>query len=231
MATTEERRDQSGEATGWTRERQQVLEAAVEMYRAGLVIATSGNVSARCGEELMAITASGKDYEHLTQDDVVVVDFDGEPILGDAIPSTELLMHAAIYRSRREVGAVVHTHSVHASALAVAGIPLPPIVDEMVVTLGDSVQVSEYAFPSSGELGDNVVVALGERSAALIRNHGVVGVGRDPKAALGVCRLVERLAHIYTLASAIGTPKELAPEVVASELELFRMRQEVEENA
>jgi L-fuculose-phosphate aldolase len=232
VATIDERENQSGQLTEWTHQRQQVLEAARSMHRDGLVVGTSGNVSARCGpvvNELMAITVSGQDYEHLTQDDIVVVDFDGDSVIGDGIPSTELLMHVAIYRARPNVGAVVHTHSVHASALAVAGIPLPPIVDEMVITLGDSVQVSGYAFPSSKELGENVVAALGERNAALIRNHGLVGVGSDADSALSVCRLVERLAHVYTVASAMGNAPALQPDVVASELELFRMRQDMEE--
>jgi len=206
-----------------------VLKAAREMYRGGLVVATSGNVSARCGASALAITASGRDYESMTVDDIVVVDFDGEPIVGDAIPSTEMLMHVAVYLARPSVGAVMHTHSVYASALAVSGQALPTLVDEVVVHLGGEVRVSEYAFPSTEELGKNVVEALGERNAALIRNHGLIGVGKTPNGALHTCQLVERAAHVYAVAKALGNPAPLPANVVETEMEIFRMKRTVEE--
>ena len=209
-----------------------MLDAALAMHGDGLVVGSSGNVSARCGAgELIAITASGQEYDGLGIDGVVVADFEGEPVVGDAIPSTELLMHVAIYRARPDVRAVMHTHSVYASALAVAGTPIPPLIDEMVVYLGDSIQVSDYAFPGTEELGARVVVALGERNAALIRNHGLVGVGKSPHAALSVCSLAERVAHVYAVARALGNAEPLPDDVVALELELFRMRQAAEEGA
>lgn len=195
-----------------------------------LVVGTSGNVSARCAENSLAITASGTDYTSMTLDDIVVVDFDGEPLLGDAIPSTEMLMHAAIYRARPTVRAVMHTHSVYASGLAVAGQQLPPLIDEVVVRLGGAIEVSEYAFPGTDELGDSVVIALGERKAALIRNHGLVGVGKTPDEALRVCQIVEHSAHIYTIAKMIGVPRLIPEDAIDTEIELFRMQQAVEGN-
>ena len=213
----------------WTEIRTAVLDAAREMYRGGLVVATSGNVSARCGGDALAITASGRDYESMTLDDIVVVDFDGEPIVGDAIPSTEMLMHVAVYATRPDVGAVMHTHSVYASALAVANQPVPAMIDEMVIHFGGEVQVSEYAFPGTEELGENVVAAMGERNAALIRNHGLVGVGKTPNEALHTCQLVERASHIYSVAKALGNPAPLPADVIETELELFRMKRRAEE--
>jgi L-fuculose-phosphate aldolase len=213
----------------YTNTRTTVLEAAREMYRGGLVVATSGNVSARCGADALAITASGRDYDSMALDDIVVVDFDGEPIVGDAIPSTEMLMHVAVYAARPDVGAVMHTHSVYASALAVANQPVPAMIDEMVIHFGGEVQVSEYAFPGTEELGENVVAAMGERNAVLIRNHGLVGVGKTPNHALHTCQMVERAAHIYTVANALGNPAPLPADVIETEMELFRMKRRAEE--
>ena len=221
----------SGPANEWRAERQAVLDAAQAMYREGLVVASSGNVSMRLrsgGRGLMAVTASGKDYERLSLDQVVVVDLDIEPVLGDAVPSTESLMHAAIYIARRDVGAVMHTHSTYASALAVAGLPVPPIVDEMVVLLGDSIQVSRYAYAGTEELGERAVAALGERNAALLRNHGLVGVGRDLDQAHKACQLSERLAKVYVLSRLLGNAEPLPDDAVATELELFRMRRDAD---
>ena len=203
--------------------------AAQTMHREGLVVETSGNVSARVREgkrDLIAITASGTAYESLTLEDIVVVDHEGEPVLGSAVPSTELLMHAAIYQARSDVGAVMHTHSTYASALAVAGLAIPALIDEMVVSLGESIQVSAYASPSSEEMGEAVVTALADRNAALIKNHGFVGVGRDVRAALKACRLGEQMAKIFVLARGVGNADPLPATAVQAEVELFRMRQE-----
>ena len=199
------------------------------MYRAGLVVATSGNVSARCGSEALAITASGRDYDSMTLNDIPVVTAYGDPIVGDAIPSTEMLMHVAIYAARSDIGAVMHTHSVFASALAVANQPIPAMIDEMVIHLGGEVQVSDYAFPGTEELGEQVVVALGERNAVLIGNHGLVGVGKTPNDALQICQIVERAAHIYTIANSLGNPAPLSNDVIETEIELFRMKRRAEE--
>lgn len=203
--------------------------AAQTMHREGLVVETSGNVSARVREgkrDLIAITASGTAYESMTLEDIVVVDHEGEPVLGSAVPSTELLMHAAIYQARSDVGAVMHTHSTYASALAVAGLAIPALIDEMVVSLGESIQVSAYASPSSEEMGEAVVTALADRNAALIKNHGFVGVGRDVRAALKACRLGEQMAKIFVLARGVGNADPLPATAVQAEVELFRMRQE-----
>ena len=200
------------------------------MYRDGLVMATSGNVSARvtgsAGRQLMAITASSTGYDQMATRDIVVVDFEGEPVLGDAVPSSESLMHGAIYAARPDANAVVHTHSAYASALAVAGLAIPALIDEMVVYVGDSVQVAEYGAPGSQELADQVVAALGERNAVLLRNHGLVGIGHAVTEALNVCQMVERMAQIYIAARAIGRDHPLPADVVATELEVFRMRQQ-----
>ena len=215
--------------TAYEQLRREVMESARAMHRSGLVVGSSGNVSARVrGEDLLAITTAGKDYETMGLDEVVVTDFEGDAVEGGGLPSTEMLMHVAIYRARPDVRAVMHTHSVYASALAVAGEPLPPLIDEMVVTMGDGIRVSDYAFPSTEALGDAVVAALGERNAALIRNHGLVGVGGSLAEALNVCRLAEHVAHIYAAAKTVGAPSPLPDEAVETETALFRMSRKAE---
>ncbi len=212
------------------KQRREVLEAARSMHRNGLVVASSGNVSRRIHSTsgLLAITTAGKDYETMGLDEVVVVDFDGDPVEGDGLPSTEMLLHIAIYRARPDVHAVMHTHSVFARALAVRGEALPPLIDEMVVLLGDSIQVSQYTFPGTEDIGDAVTEALGERNAALFRNHGLVGVGRDLRQALNVCLLAERLSHIHAIATMLGEAVPLPKDAVETEMALFRMRQKAD---
>ena len=122
----------------------------------------------------------------------------------------------------------MHTHSAYASGLAVAGQALPPLIDEVVVHLGGAIEVSEYAFPGTEELGDRVVAALGERNAALVRNHGLVGVGKTPAEAMQACQIAEHSARIYFIAKTIGVPQEIPQDAFATEVELFRMQQAAE---
>lgn len=211
-------------------ERAAVAGAAREMERLGLVSGSSGNVSLRLNpgagsdDALMAITPMGVPYTELSDADVVVVDADLEPLDGDLAPSSESLLHLGIYSRRQDVGAVIHTHSIFSSVAAVTGREIPPIVDEMVVYVGGGIRVSEYAFPGTEELAESVCVALEDRSAALIRNHGAVGVGRTVAEALRVCSLIERVAKIHAYASMTGPVGELPTDVVEREQAIYRMR-------
>ena len=206
-----------------------MLAAAQKMAARGLVVGTSGNVSRRLngasdGRELMAITPLGAEYDSLKAKDVLVTDLDIEPVAGDGVPSSEALLHAEIYRRRSDVGAVMHTHSPYATAAAVAGVDIPPILDEMALVVGGEVKVSEYAFPSSDALAANVCDALDGQNAALVRNHGVVGVGADLEEALRVCELVEHAARVLVYAAALGGATALPAEALEAETALFEMR-------
>ena len=211
----------------WETEKRAVAETAREMASLGLVTGTSGNVSARLasgdGSPLLAITPSGARCGSMTEEDIVVVDFDVEQVEGDGAPSSETLAHVAVYRARPDVNAVIHTHPLFGSVAAVAGRDIPPIVDEMTIALGGPVRVSEYAFPGSEEMARAVCEALGERNAALVRSHGAVGVGRTLREALDACVLTERVAQVFLYASLLGDVRTLPEEIVEAETAIFRM--------
>ena len=206
--------------------RGQVAEAARRMAAAGLVSGTSGNVSARLPGGLMAVTPMGGRCEQVSPEEIVVVDRYLATVEGDLVPSSESLLHAAVYETRPDVGGIVHTHAVYSSAAAVAGLEIPPIVDEMVVALGGAVRVSEYAPPASDEVARSVCEALGTRDAALIRNHGAIAVGASPDSALETAILVERAARIFVLSSILGGAAALPDEVVEAESAIFEMRRQ-----
>jgi L-fuculose-phosphate aldolase len=211
----------------WDEAREEVLATALETVRRGLVVGTSGNVSVRLdqrGGDLLAITPSGRLYSNLEAADVLVCDFDGNIVQGELLPSTELPTHVAIYRARPDVRAVVHTHSLYATVAAVAALEIPPIVDEMVVAVGGAVRVADYGFPGTEELGAKAVVALDQRSAVLLQNHGLVAVGRSLQDALAVAELVERMAHVFIVARLLGPVHPLAAEIVEREVQLYRQR-------
>lgn len=208
------------------RERQDVLEAVRRIVATGLVAGASGNVSRRIvtpDGDLIAITASRVPYHRFGVDDVLVVDFDIEQVVGDGVPSSESLAHVAIYRARPDVGAVIHTHPVHASAFAAACTPIPAVLDEQVVTLGGPVEVAAYGPSASEQLAQNAVAALGDRAAVLLRHHGAIAVGADLDEAVAVADLTERAAKVCTLASSLGGARPLPDDVVRAEQKIYRM--------
>lgn len=203
-----------------------VVDAARALYNEGLVVGSAGNVSARAeGDNTMHITPTRVPYPELTPEDVVTVTFEGDPIEGEGFPSSESLMHGAVYATRPDVRAVVHAHPVHASAMAVRREAIPAFVDEQVVYLGGAVEVSAYAPAASEQLAENAVASLGERRAVLLANHGTLTVGRDPDDALEMTRLTERLAQIWLAASSRAGAHLLPVDIVKAEIELYRMMQ------
>ncbi len=213
----------------WAEQRANLTEATREMYRRGLVGAYSGNTSLRLtgpgDDSLLLVTPTHHPYYRLQPDELVVVNLDGEPVSPAPMPpSSETRLHLEIYRQRPDVQAVAHTHSIYASVAAVVGRDIPPLIDEMLMTIGGPIKVSKYAFPGTQELAEQAYAALGDRNAALLRNHGAVGVGPDIWEALEVCDLVERLAQIFVLARNFGprAAAALPEDAIATEMQMFR---------
>ncbi len=213
----------------WQEEKQMVLEASQKMAEKGLVVGKSGNVSLRLpaedGRELLAITPTSKYYDLLSVDDIQVLDFEAEPVEGNLIPSVETMLHIGIYRARKNINAVIHTHSVFASSIAVAGMEIPAILDDQVTFIGGEIKLAKYALPGSQELVDNILAALEERNAVLLPNHGAVGIGRTMRDAFNVCELLEKTAKIYFYALASGKVNPLSAEAVEIEKAFFAMSQ------
>ena len=213
----------------WQEEKRQVLEASLKMLDKGLVIGTSGNMSLRLssegGQDLLAITPNRRYYDLITVDDIQVIDFEAEPVEGDLVPSVETMLHIAIYQARKNINAVVHTHSVFASALAVAGMEIPAILDDQITFIGGEVKLARYALPGSQEMVDNALAALGKANAVLLANHGVLGIGRTMRDALTVCELVEKSAKIYISALTLGKVNPVPAEALEVQQAFFNMLQ------
>lgn len=212
----------------WDNVRVAIQEACVRLEAEGLVAEASGNVSVRLpskdGRDLVAITPSQVPYRKLRPEQILIIDYERNVIDGEGKPSSESVTHLTAYRARADVGAVIHSHSVYASALAVAGQGIPPLIDEQVVTLGGEVQVAEFGMSASQDLADNAVKALELRQAVLLRSHGALSVGRDLDEVLAVAALVERMAKIYILARTLGEPLKLPAKIVELEIKFYRMQ-------
>jgi L-fuculose-phosphate aldolase len=206
----------------YEKEKKELLDICLEMIKHDLVIGSSGNASLRIGDHIV-ISPSSVHYTEMTVDDVVVIDLEGNEVEGTRNPSVETPMHIEIYRTRDDALAVVHTHSVCASAMAILHEHIPPILDEIVPKLGAGIRVSKYAMPGTKQLGKNVVEVLENRSAALIANHGAVCLAKNLKDALFLSILLERACKIYLTAKQVGTPIELPEDVVEDEQDIWEM--------
>lgn len=209
----------------WDSQKKTVLEAAQQMAQKGLVVGTSGNVSMRIteagGRELIAITPNNRYYHSLGVDDIGIVDFEGECVEGELTTSIETMLHIGIYKARKKVNAVIHTHPVFGSILSVIGVDIPPILDDQVTYLGGEIKVAEYSLPGSQELVRNVVPALGPRNAVILANHGTLTVGRDMREAFTNCEMLEKTATIYIYALGAGKINPLPPDALEMEKAYF----------
>jgi len=202
----------------------EIVEAGKRMLHKGLVIGASGNISIRIsGEDKIVITPSQIKYDKIGVNDIVVVDFKKNVLEGDHSPSVETGMHIGVYETRPDVGAIVHTHSVYASAIASLGKTIPPFLDDIVLMLGGEIEVAEYGIPGSKELAENAVRALGKKNAVLLANHGSLCCGKNLEGAFVNAELVERVAKIFILSSLLGKPRNLPQEVVQLEQQIFEL--------
>lgn len=203
----------------YDRYRQEVLEASLWLSDHGFFGSsrgTGGNVSVRIeGTSLMAVTPSSVKYHEITPEDICIVDASGAVMEGSRAPSVEAGMHAAVYLNRPDVNAVVHTHQIYGSVFALINQPIPPLLDEVVFTLGESVEVVPYALSGSAELVANVASKLGNNANAyIIQNHGILALGKNLDKALLGAELLEKVAHLYCLALSTGRPITTLPDQI-----------------
>jgi ribulose-5-phosphate 4-epimerase/fuculose-1-phosphate aldolase len=188
--------------------RGEVLDSSCWLAEHGYLgkLASGGNISVRSpGENVVAITPSGKSYFSIGLEDICVIDLNLQTIEGSLAPSIESGMHVGVYKNRPDVNAVIHTHQPYASTLSILNEPIPALFDEITVEIGHEVDIVPYAFSGSAELVSNVIGKLGNACHCyLIQNHGALCLGADMKRAMKNAELLENVAQIYCHALATG---------------------------
>jgi L-fuculose-phosphate aldolase len=181
---------------------------------------TSGNVGVRVPDGYL-LTPSGLDYDLMTADDIVAMDFESRYV-GRRVPSTEWRFHRDILMRRPEVNVVIHSHAMFCTTLAIHGLAIPAVHYMVAVAGGADIRCAPYATPTTQALSDVAVAALEGRRACLLAHHGVIVIGATLASTLALLVEVENLAAQYWRALQIGPPPVLSDARIAEVLELMK---------
>ncbi len=203
--------------TNFQVEREELTRLHQQLWDAGLVVWSGGNISQRVAGGFL-IKPSGLQYDQLTPDSVVYCDFEGNLIEGKHSPSSDTAAHAYVYKNMPEVGGVVHTHSNYACGFAAAEKPIPCILTAIADEFGGDIPLGPFAVIGDDSIGRGIVETLsGHRSkAVLMRQHGVFTIGGDAKSALKAAIMCEGVAKSAFIASQLGEPKRIEQSAIDS---------------
>ena len=202
--------------------KQILCDAIIKLNTLGLNHGSTGNCSIR-KEEGFLISPSGIRNDSLKSEHIVLMKMDGTLVNPKKLqPSSEWLFHRDIFTSRKDVNAVVHTHSVYASALSVLGAAIPQFHYMIAVTGGKEIPCAQYAMFGTQELSDNILKSLGKQKACLMSNHGLITVGTDLKEAVDIAEEVEHLSKMYVVANMPRKPHLLSDEEMDDVLKRFQ---------
>lgn len=202
--------------------KQILCDAIIKLNTLGLNHGATGNCSIR-KEEGFLISPSGISNDSLKSEHIVLMKMDGTLVNPKKLqPSSEWLFHRDIFTSRKDVNAVVHTHSVYASALSVLGAAIPQFHYMIAVTGGKEIPCAQYAMFGTQELSDNILKSLGKQKACLMSNHGLITVGTDLKEAVDIAEEVEHLSKMYVKANMPRKPHLLSDEEMDDVLKRFQ---------
>jgi len=194
--------------------RSDIVEVGRRLHERAYVASNDGNISVRLDGDLILTTPKSVSKGFMSPDMMVVIDMSGRKVRGERDPSSELLMHLEVYRSRPDARAVVHAHPPVATGFAVAGIPLDRAVWAEVVTTLGSIPIADYGTPSTQELPDAVRKYIKAHDGLLLANHGALTVAGELFAAYYKMETIEHFARISLVARLLGRERLLSREEV-----------------
>ncbi len=176
-----------------------------DLFAAGLVVWTGGNISQRVAGGFL-IKPSGVDYADLVAEAMVLCDLDGNPTSDASSPSSDTAAHAYVYREMPEVGGVVHSHSNYACAWAAAARPIPCVLTAIADEFGGEIPLGPFAIIGDDSIGRGIVATLKNHNspAVLMQQHGVFTIGKDARSALKAAVMCEDAAKSAWLAESLG---------------------------
>ena len=178
-----------------------VIKAGKELIESGLIARTWGNISCRISDTQFVITPSGRAYETLTPEEIVLVNIEDLEYEGEIKPSSEKGIHAACYKLRPEIGFVIHTHQINASIVSALGMDINNIDGENAEIVGTNLPIASYGLPGTKKLRKGVIDAItrSDAKAAVMAHHGAVCMGVDYDDAFNVAKRVEDICEQYVI--------------------------------
>lgn len=202
--------------------RRKIIETCQKMGEMGINQGTSGNVSVRVDGGIL-ITPSAVSYDSMKPDDIMFVDHKGEREgKKGMVPSTEWRFHLDIVNHYHNVGAIVHTHSIYATILAICHKPIPAVHYMVAAAGGPTIRCGDYATFGTEKLSKIAIKALKDRTCCLLANHGVIATGPNLAKALWLAKEVEVLAQQHVFSSLLGDAKLLPDAEIQHVMEKFR---------
>lgn len=203
------------------KERTDIVRYGKQLISSRLTTGSGGNISIYNREEgLLALTPSSMCYSDITPEDILVLDVDGKVVEGTRRVSTEVNMHLIVYHNRLDVCAIVHTHSVYATAVACMGWDLEP-VHYMLAMGGPVIKCAPYATYGTQKLAGYALEALGNRSACLLSNHGLLAAAPTLERAFSTAEHLEYVAQLTCITKGMGQPNILSQDQIATVMDKF----------
>lgn len=186
------------------KEKQKIIDTGIKIDRYGLIALSGGNVSWRMSTGEILVTPSGMVYEELVEEDILVIDIEGNIIEGKRRPSVDTVALLYIYKHMPQVNSIIHTHQPYATAVSLIADELPCVLTTLANAVRGSVKVCPFSSAASEQMGIETVANIGDKLAVILKNHGVIAVGEDLKQALCSCVYLEEAAKTYLAARAVG---------------------------
>jgi L-fuculose-phosphate aldolase len=191
--------------------KEQICEIGRRVYAKGFAAANDGNISIRLNDREILCTPTMVSKGYLKPEDLCVVDYEGKQLRGTRKRSSEILLHLSVYKYRPDVKAVVHCHPPHATAFAVAGVPVPQcVLPEVEVFLGD-VPTATYETPGTQKFADTIVPHLKASNTIILANHGTITFGPDLEKAYWNSEIIDAYCKILILAKQLGNVNYFTP--------------------
>lgn len=204
------------------KQRIEIVEYGKKIVNCGLTKGTGGNLSIFDRENgLIAISPSGIDYFDITVEDIVIMDLKGRIVEGNKKPSSEFQLHKIFYERRTDIDAIIHTHTMYATTISCLNWDLPA-VHYMIALAGRNVRCAEYATFGTRELAENAYIAMEDRRAVLLANHGLLAGAQTLANAFNITEEIEYCAELYYRTKAIGNPVILSDDEMTLMAEKFK---------
>lgn len=203
-------------------EKKEVIKAGLALKEYNLISLSGGNVSLRLPGDKILVTPSGMAYDTMIPDDVVVLDLEGNVLEGTRRPSVDSVALLHVYKHMKRVNAIIHTHQAYATAVGLIYDKIPNAVTTLANACAGEVHVAPFSSAASLAMGEETVQHIGDSNAVILKNHGVITVGKTIKEALYAAVYLEDAVKTFFIARAMGNPVLLTDRQFQEAVDVFK---------